>query len=261
MSDVEALPVAAPVAEVGEQPVKVEAPEVEKIEGEPKPDDKPAKSPEQKAIERLERKLGRVIGQREEARAEREQLRQQIAGLQSRDIGDTNQSDSTDSDTLSLTRAQLRAVIEAEAKKLAPTIKGNEESVSKQREVVSGLVKEWGLEAFQERTNDLAEVLDQNKQMLVLDTENPAALIEYLTDDENADEADAIARMPIGRAGYALAKIVAKIEAAKSESKPKASKAPAPIEAGRGQGSAPLGYHPNMTDAQYAAWRKSQKAR
>ena len=245
-------------AVAGEQPKVVDA---EKTDTETKVDDKPAKSPEQKAIERLERKLGRVIGQREEARAERATLQQQIEQLQRRPIDGTNQEVGTDSDNLTLSKAQLRQMVEAEAKRLAPTIKGEAETVAKQRDIVSGLVKAWGLEAFQERTNDLAEVLDQSKQMLVLDTDNPAALIEYLTDDDNADEAEAIGRMPEGRAGYALAKIVAKIEAAKSDSKPKASKATAPIESGKAQGAVANGYSPNMTDAQYAAWRKSQRQR
>lgn len=245
-------------AVAGEQPIQVEAPEGEQTE-KAEAEKKPEKSPEQRAIERLERKLGRVIGQREEARAERETLRQQIEALQSRSIDGTNRTDEPDSENLTLSKAQLRQMIEAKAKELAPTIKTEAESVAKQREAVSGLVKAWGQEAFMERTNDLAEVLALDKQMLVLETDNPAALIEYLTDEDNAEEAEAIGKMPIGRAGYALAKIAAKIEAAKADTKPKASKAPAPIEAGRGQGGVPTGYHPNMTDAQFAAWRKSQR--
>ena len=155
-------------AVAGEQP-KVDAPEV-KTEGEQpedKPEDKkPEKTPEQKAIDRLERKLGRVIGQREEARAERENLRQQIAALQSRSIDGTNQPSDSDSDALTLSKAQLRQMIEAEAKRLAPTIKTEAETVGRQREIVSGLVKAWGQDAFEQRTNDLVEVLDSSKQML-----------------------------------------------------------------------------------------------
>lgn len=229
------LPSADESAVAGDQP-KVDAPETE-AQTEDKPEDKkPEKTPEQKAIEKLERKLGRVIGQREEARAEREHLRQQIAALQSRSIDGTNQQSESDSEHLTLTKAQLRQMVEAEAKKLAPTIKGEAESAKHAREVVSGLVKAWGQEAFQERTNELAEVLDPSKQMLVLDTDDPAALIEYLTDEDNAEEAEAIGKMPIGRAGYALAKIAAKIEASKATTKPKASKAPQPLEAIRGNG-------------------------
>lgn len=253
----EALPtaVAGDQTQQAEQLANTEADKAEET-GEKKAE----KTPEQKAIERLERKLGRVIGQREEARAERQQLREQIASLQKSPIDGTNGQQDTDSDTLTLSKAQLRQVIEAEAKKLAPTIKGEAETAARQREVVSGLVKAWGQETFTERTNELAEVLEPSKQMLVLDTDDPAALIQYLTDVDNADEAEAIGKLPIGRAGYALAKIAAKLEAAKTQDKPKASKAPAPIEPSRGQGAALQGYHPNMTDAQFAAWRKSQKA-
>ena len=226
-----------------------------KAEGEDKP--KVEKSPEQKAIERLERKLGRVIGQREEARAEREQLRSQIVGLQSRGDGGINRGDGADSDTLSLTRAELRAAVEAEAKRLAPTIRGQEDETQRRREVVSGLVKAWGQEAFQERTNDLAEVFDGTKQLLVLETENPAALIEYLTDDDNAAQAEAIARMSIGRAGYELAKIAAKIDAAKANAKPKESKAPKPVESLRGNGSTGLSLI-GLSDREFMERRRKQ---
>jgi hypothetical protein len=209
----------------GEKPAEGEKPKVEK-------------TPEQKSIERLERKLGRVIGQREEARAERAHLLAQIERLQSRSDDGTNRADGADSETLSLTRAELRAAIEAEAKRLAPTIKGRDDEAQRRRDVVGGLVKAWGQDAFTERTNDLAEVFDGNKQLLVLETENPAALIEYLTDDDNAAQAESIARMSIGRAGYELAKIAAKLEASKAQAKPKESKAPKPVEAIRGSGSA-----------------------
>lgn len=252
------LPSADETAVAGDQPNQVETPaEGEQTE---KPEAKPEKTPEQKAIDKLERKLGRVIGQREEARAEREQLRQQIEALQRRSIDDTNRQTETDSENLTLSRAQLRQMIEAEAKKLAPTIKGEAESVAKQREVVSGLVKAWGAETFQARTNDLAEVLAPDKQMLVLDTDNPAALIEYLTDEDNADEAEAIGKMPIGRAGYALAKIAAKIEASKSEAKPKPSKAPQPLEAIRGNGGNTADSAPSDIRA-YMKWANQKYGR
>ena len=151
-------------------------------------------------------------------------------------------------------------MVEAEAKKLAPTIKGEADTVARQRVVVSGLVKTWGQDAFQERTNELAEVLDQSKQMLVLDTDNPAALIEYLTDEDNAEEAEAIGKLPIGRAGYALAKIAAKIEAAKADDKPKASKAPQPVEPLRGAGTTNRAPDPANTKA-WMKWANEQERR
>ena len=255
------LPSADDTAVAGEQPNEVDAPKVE-AEGEQTEakEAKPEKSPEQKAIDRLERKLGRVIGQREEARAERAQLQQQIQQLQQRTIDGTNQQSDSDSEHLTLSKAQLRQMVEAEAKKLAPTIKGEADTVARQREVVSGLVKTWGQDAFQERTNELAEVLDQSKQMLVLDTDNPAALIEYLTDEDNAEEAEAIGKLPIGRAGYALAKIAAKIEAAKADDKPKASKAPQPVEPLRGAGTTNRAPDPANTKA-WMKWANEQERR
>lgn len=221
-----------------------------------KPEAKPEEDPKERALKRAERKIDRLVRQREELRARLHSG----ADLRSEPIGDTNQKPTDDSDTLSLSRAELAALVKQEAAKLAPTIKQQSDEMERNRAVAGSLVKEWGAEVFAERTNDLAEVFDANKQLLVLGSKAPAALIEYLTDEDNADEAEAIGRMPIGMAGYALAEIAHKIKQSKAADKPQPSKAATPLEAVRGQGAAPIGYTPQMTDAQFAAFRKRQIA-
>ena len=79
-------------------------------------------------------------------------------------------------------------------------------------------------------------------------------------DPDNADEAASISKMNALQAGRAIAKIELKIAAAKSNAKPKPSNAPAPIEPVRGGGVAMEKDPAQMTDAEFAAWRRRQIA-
>lgn len=263
MSDVEALPVAEviPQAEAGEQ--QEAAPVVEETTEAAKEEAKPEKTPEQREIERSRRKIDRLVRQREELRA-------QLNGrLQESPIDDTNRTTQDDSETLSLSRAELQRLVKEEASRLAPVVKEQQAEIEHRQSVMQSLAKTWGQERFDELASDLDEVFsglaDRSGKPkpatdAILEADEPAAVIEYLANPDHADEAEVISRMGPIQAGRAIAKLEAKLQAARAEAKPKKSSAPAPIEASRGQGTAPSGYHPNMTDAQYAAWRKSQRS-
>ena len=98
----------------------------------------------------------------------------------------------------------------------------------------------------------------------IFDSDIPQALIEYLADPDNSDEAETISRMKEPKATRAIVmleqKLKAAAEAKKVEDKPKPSKAPDPIEPIRGGGVAHKDPS-NMTDAEFAAWRRTQIAR
>jgi hypothetical protein len=80
-----------------------------------------------------------------------------------------------------------------------------------------------------------------------------------LTDPDNADEAERIARLDPVQAGRAIAKLEARISD-KPKLTQKVSKAPAPLEAVRGQG--PSTKDPSkMTDAEFKAWRQADIAK
>lgn len=232
------------------------APETEPTEGEEGPkgkaEAKPEKTPEQRALERAERKIGRLVRQREELRA---QL-QTIPRLQERAIEGDNQSDDSDSETLTLSRAKLQEMVKAEAEKLAPTLKQQRDEIEHQRKTVQSLAKTLGPERFSELTDELATIFDSRKQMFVLETEKPAAVLEYLTDPDNADEAEAIAGMSDFRAGKAIAAIESKLSAKQAEDKPQPSKAAAPLEPARGSGKT-VGKVPTDIRA-YMEWANKQ---
>lgn len=228
-----------------------------------KPDEKPKaeKTPEQRALERAERKIDRLVRQREELRA---QLNQ---GLPNAQIQGTNQPESDDSEPLTLSRAELQALIDKRAKEIAPTISEQQAEIEHRRKVVGTLAKAWGQEKFDALASDLDEALgglaDRSGKPkpatdAIFEADEPKALIEYLADPDNADEADALARMSPIQVGRAIAKLEAKL-AAKPETKPQPSKAPPPLEPVKGQGT--LAKDPNaMTDAEFATWRRRQIA-
>jgi hypothetical protein len=111
--------------------------------------------------------------------------------------------------------------------------------------IVKALAKEWGQEEFDAKASELDEVFGgladaQGRPKpatdAIFEADNPKAVIEYLTDPDNADEAERIARLPAVRAGREIARLEAKLEAEKAKAKPKPSNAPKPLEAVKGGG-------------------------
>ena len=238
------------VADAPQAPETTEAQHTDKPEGD-KPEGKD-ENPLEKQLKREQRRIQNLTRQKYELQARLEQLCSLAPSTQKAD----NQGIDDDSDTLSLSKAELQRMIEQKAKELAPTIKAKEDGEAEIREKAISLRKTLG-DRFEELTGDLATVFDHDRQMLVLDADNPAALIEYLTDPDNADEADRIARLPANRAAFAMARIEAKL-ASTPKPKPQISKVAAPIEPVRGGGGSASGA-PNPSDTKaWIKWRMSQ---
>ena len=85
-----------------------------------------------------------------------------------------------------------------------------------------------------------------------------SAVIEYLADPDNHDEADKIAHMSAAQAGKAIARLEDRLQAAKTKAAPKASKAPAPLDAVRGGGNTSGAPNPSDTKA-WIRWRNEQE--
>lgn len=238
MDEETVLPAAEP-AEASGTPEQTAAPEAEQTAEQPteKVEEKPAKTPEQREIERARRKIDRLVRQREELRA---QLAQ---GLTKPPIEDNNRADDGDSDQLTLSRAKLQEIIQAEAVKLAPKVSEQRSVIEHRQKVIDSLAKTWGQEKFDAIATDLDEALgglrDQNGRPkpaadAIFESDEPAALIEYLADPEHADEAESLNYMTPIQLGRAMARIEAKAKAAKAAAKPEPSKLPKPIEPVRG---------------------------
>ena len=232
-----ALPeVTEQVAGAGDQQNTAEAPaklkDEAQAEGEPAKE-KPEKHPLEKELAKERRRIARLVEQREQARAEAAHLRhQQPQRLQSGENGDTLTAD----ERVSLTQAELNKLIREQAERLAPEVSSKREQEGELRAKALTLQKDLGGD-FQTVTEDLAAILPSGDlQLAVLSADAPAELARYLTDPDNADEAERIGRMSPVMAGRAFAKIEAKLEAIKA-TKPQPSKAAAPLEAPRGRGA------------------------
>lgn len=234
------------------------APEaVEPVEGEAAPEAKPEKTAEQREIDRLRRGIDRRTRQLSDARAQLAHPRPQ----------ETQHQPADDSEPLSLTRAQIQEMVTAEAKKLAPTLREEAAEGERRQGVVDSLAKTWGKEKFDEVASDLDDIFggltDRSGRPkpaieAVFESDSPAEVIEWLTDPDNVDEAERISRLTGAQAGRAILKLEATIAAAKASSKPKPSKAPAPLEAVRGQGSVTGAPDPSDTK-KWIAWRNEQE--
>lgn len=224
------LPDAPESAGASDQPNPDEALPEQQAE---KPEEaKPEKHPLEKELAKERRRNQAIVRRLHEAERIAKEASQR---LQSSGEGATNREAEADSEVLSLPKAELERLIQERAKELAPKITaeaGEQERLSK---AAAALRKELGDE-FAELTEDLASVFDGKKQLAVLRTDAPAGLIRYLTDPDNAAEAERIAAMDDFDAGRALAKLEAKLEA--KDDKPKPSSAAAPLRQVRGQGQA-----------------------
>lgn len=241
--------------QASDQPIEVQA----APEGEQKHE--PELTPEQKRIAELERDLAkkqRVIDKRT---AKIYQYRAQLeqGGLTRQPIQDNNRATADDSEPLSLTRAEFEAMSLERAKQLAPTLSRQALEVEQQTKVIKSLQQSLGgPEKFVEITNELADVFDEQKQLAVLESDDPAALLKYLTDPDNAEEAEEIGKLGPIAAGRRLAKIEAKLS--QPTPKPQVSKTPDPLEPMRAKGAANGMPDPKNTRA-WMQWRNEQEAK
>lgn len=254
----------ASVAEEPKEEVKAEQTEEKKAEDKPA---KPEKTPEQKEIERQRRRIDNLTRRLYEQRAQLESSRGSVA--KSDDAADN--ADKSESEELTLSRAELQKLIDQRAKEIAPTIKQQEAEIEHRRKVLEKLSETWGQERFDSLASDLDDAFgglaDRSGKPkpatdAIFESDDPAALIEYLADPENAAQAEAIARMNPVQAGRAITKLEIQLEAekakAKAEEKPQRSKAPAPLEPLKPGGTFKGAPDPSDTKA-WIRWRNEQE--
>lgn len=267
MTDTTALPAADTPAEASGQPHNAEQLDTttqaegegqqdgEGGEGEGQNKAKPDKTPEQRELERARRKIDRLTKQKYE-------LLNQVQNRASTGQGAGAESGAgAHDDVVTLSRADLERQIREEAERLAPTLQQQRSVEEQRRTVVQTLAQTWGQERFDEVAADLDDALGgladasgkpKPATEAIFEAENPAALIEYLADPDNAEQAARLASMSAVKAGIEVAKLETKLAAKREEAKPKRSQVPPPIEGVRGQG-APSSAVPTDTKA-YMKW-------
>lgn len=278
MSEQAALPVSGPApvgaSEQQQQPAVIpttDTPEGaqpegqaqgEGAEGQEETKAKPEKTPEQRELDRARRKIDRLVRQREELRA---QVGQRLPN--GGEVSD-NQATEGDSERLTLSRAELQSMVRAEAEKLAPAIKEQQAGIEQRAKIVEGLAKEWGKDKFDALASDLNEAFDgltdrsgrpKPATDAIFESDDPKALIEYLADPENADEAESLSRMTDRQLGRAMARLEDKVQALKKSDKPQPSRLPPPIENGRGAGSSQSSMPDPSNVKAYVKWANEQE--
>jgi hypothetical protein len=247
---------AATTEQTGEQQTgEVKA---EGAEGEQKEPAKKEKTPEQREIDRLRRRVDNLTRRRYELEAAIPQRGAQQA---------EKDTQGSDDEPVTLSRAEIDRMVAERAERLAPAITEQRAVIEHRQGVVKALAKEWGQEEFDAKASELDDVFgglaDRSGKPkpatdAIFDADDPKAVIEYLTDPDNADEADRIARLPATLAGRAIAKLEAKLEAKAKEAKPRPSSAARPIEAVKG-GGVPSGMPDPSNTKAYIAWANAQE--
>ena len=246
---------AAATEQPGEQHQSTEA-KKDGEEGEQKEPPKKEKSPEQREIERLRRRVDNLTRQK-----------YQLQGAPQQQQPTQRQTQAGDDEPVTLTKAQLERQIEERAAERAPSIAEQQAEVERRGGIVKSLAKQWGQEEFDAKASELDEVFDgladrsgrpKPATDAIFDADDPKAVIEYLTDPDNAEEAERISRLPATAAGRAIAKLEAKLEAEKAKAKPKASNAARPIESVKG-GGVPKGMPDPADTKAYIAWANAQE--
>jgi len=219
---------------------------------------KPEKTPEQREIERLRRGIDRRTRQLSEARAQLDLTKPKNEASYRESAGD--------SEPLSLTRAELQEMVNAEARKLAPTLQEQHAETQRRQSVVQSLAKTWGQERFDTLASDLDEAFGglsdasgRPKPAIeaVFEADEPSKVIEWLADPDNFEEAERISRLSAVQAGKAIAKLESRLAAESDKDKPKPSKAPAPLEPVKGAGPVKKALI-DLTGADFDARRREQ---
>lgn len=268
MEETTALPGAAPAAEVsssaeGEAATLNQTTDAaETTEG----GEKPQKTPEQREIERMRRRIDRLTRTRYELEARLQSS--PVRGYESQRGPDDNQAQAEA--PISLTREQLQRIVTEQAQRLVPQYEEQRSVQAKRERTVAELGKAWGAEKFDAIAADLDEVVGglrdsrgQPKPIAdaIFESENPRGVIEYLTDPDHADEAEALARMNHAQAGRAIGRIEARLEAQAAAAKPAPSNAPKPLEPLRSQGGVKSTRLVDLDDAAFAKRMRELRAK
>lgn len=214
------------------------------------------KSPEQRELARLRRRVDNLTRQKYEARAAIPAPQQQ------------QNAEADDDEPVSMTRAEMQRHIAEQAKQLAPALTQQQAVADRRQGIVTSLAKEWGDDKFNTLASELDDVfggladrsgMPKPATDAIFESDDPKGVIEYLTDPDNAEEAERISTMSPIQAGRAITRLEDKLKAAKGNSKPKPSNAAQPLEAPRnGAGKTSPMPDPSNTKA-YIAWANAQE--
>lgn len=237
-----AAEIPAPDAPETEQPPVVEGQQPETPDPETPPETEADK--EAKALKAMQRRIDKRTRDLYAERARAEQAERELAAL--KNTGDQpREIDAKDVETLAKERARELVEQQTLANKVRDTLE-----------------KGRALQGFDVAVNTAIEdlgLLDAKGQptaylAALLDTDAPHELLHYL--GTHPEVADSLQGLSPSRFAYRLAHVETQVREAKA---PKQSAAPKPIKPVTPAAKAE-GYHPGMSDKEYADWRRGQIA-
>jgi hypothetical protein len=232
-------------------------------EGEQPP--KKEKTAEEREIARLRRRVDNLTRRLYQGQPSQQQRSESVTNGQ-QGAGTMPPQQQTEDEPLTLTRKQLQELVDQRARQVAPTIQQQEAVAEHRQAVITKLAKEFG-GRFDEVAADLDDAVGGLRDAqgrpkpvgeAIFEADDPRALIEYLADPENAEEAEALGRMSATQAARTVVKIEAKLAAKKAEAKPQPSKAAAPLEQVRGAGKINAMPDPAKDPEAWIKWRNKQ---
>jgi len=231
----------APVETVNETP-EVTTPETE-TEAAHDEAVKSEKDESRKAVERMERRIGRVTAARYQAEARAQQLEQQLAQVMQRTQNQDEPHQIKPEDISRLVKEQAQKIVQAEALS------------SKVQSVMKAGQKLPDFDELCNTVNDEVQFYENGKPTAfleaVLDSEAPHELIAHL--GKNPDLAESLQGLSPAQLGRRIARIEA--DMAKPAEAPKPSSAPKPLAPVKAT-SAPATPSPDSED--FTAWKLKQ---
>ena len=243
------MTIETPAPEAVEVPSTAEIPaaDISETPSEPAPEE-PAPAAEDEEAKRsrgIERRINRLARERAEARAEADVLRSYLAQAQA------NQGSGYDPQAdVPLTRAEMEAefnrrqAVQVETERASRVGKKIQEAMRTDKEFQDA-VANADVEYNPQQLAIMREMLDES--------ENAVEIMRYLA--KNPDEADRLAEYSSTKFARELGRLEDKVA---NLARPKQSNAPKPLEPVRTTSASTKDYRPDMSNAEFAAWRREQ---
>jgi hypothetical protein len=218
--------------------------------------DKPALTPEQRAMRKMERRIHTLTAGRGAAQREAELLRERIAALETQRPAPQQEGDEQPQQRPAIDPKEIDRI----ATQRADEIARSRDIARRTSEVVKAGSKLDGFDDAVNTVNDEVPFVDRAGRPTafieaVLDSEAPAAILHYL--GQNPDEAAEFADLSAAQIGRRIAKLEIKLAAT---GKTQTSNAPRPLKPVQPNGAGEKDPS-KMTDTEFAAWRKAQIAK
>jgi hypothetical protein len=225
-------------------------------QGEQQGEQKPDLTPEQRAMRKMERRIHTLTAGRGAAQREAEMLRERLAAFEAQRPAQAQQEGTEPQQRPAIDPKEIDRIATQRAEELA-----HQRDIARRAQEVAKVGSK--LDGFDDAVNTVAEEIPFADRAgrptpfieAVLDSEAPAAILHYL--GQNPEEAAEFVGLTPAQIGRRIAKLETKLA---TSPKQQTSSAPRPLKPVQPNGAGEKDPS-RMTDAEFAAWRKTQIAK